>query len=386
MCTSKRTYEIVGSFLNLFPPFEVYSIHLRAEKRFSALNYAYLQFFNLGIGENGSCTNSAYLFCGFEDKIDRTALICYNKIKQYLKKEGLYMKKSKVIIITVVVLLLLSAAFLLVRHGLQKPVFPGTTIDIDYKAAKAEFKLSEAALDTKLPVYRAVKMKIKNSEVEKLLAAFSFENPGKERRSGNTYYTEGEKELVIYSNGSYRYTNNKGNSDFFLTKESAKNDAEKLLEANGLLPDDFSFDGYLISEQSGESSSDITEIGIVFEKRLDNHEVVGPAAKITLTYNKNGLASLEGNNIKYSKIMSAKCDTIESLKAKALSDDALITYGETEMKKVSRIEFTNYEIIYYNGREVNNAKYVQPCLKFIGTAFDDEGNSTSFTSTVPMLK
>ena len=42
---------------------------------------------------------------------------------------------------------------------------------------------------------------------------------------------EGEKELVIYSNGSYRYTNNKGNSDFFLTKESAKSDAEKFLEA-----------------------------------------------------------------------------------------------------------------------------------------------------------
>lgn len=296
------------------------------------------------------------------------------------------MKKSKVIIITVAVLLLLSSAFLIVRPKLQKPVFPGTTIDIDYKAAKAEFKLSGTPLDTKLPVYRAVKMKIKNSEVQKLLAAFSFENPEKERRSGNTYYTEGEKELVIYSNGSYRYTNNKGNSDFFLTKESAKSDAEKFLEANGLLPDDFSFDGYLISEQSGESSSDITEIGVVFEKRLDTHEVVGPAAKITLTYNKNGLVSLEGSNVKYSKIMSAKCDTIESLKEKALSDGALITYGETEMKKVSRIEFTDYEIIYYNGEDVNNAKFIQPGLKFIGTAFDDEGNSTSFTSTVPMLK
>ena len=85
------------------------------------------------------------------------------------------MKKSKVIIITVAVLLLLSSAFLIVRPKLKKPVFPGTTIDIDYKAATAEFKLSEAALDTKLPVYRAVRMKIKNSEVQKLLAAIGAE-------------------------------------------------------------------------------------------------------------------------------------------------------------------------------------------------------------------
>ncbi len=296
------------------------------------------------------------------------------------------MKKSKVIIITVAALLLLSSAFLMAKP--QKPVFPGTTIDIDYEAAKVEFKLSNEELDTKMPVYRVSKMKIKNSEVQKLLAAFSFENPEKERRSGNTYYTEGEKELVIYASGSYRYTNknNGGESDFLLTEEWVKNDAEKFLDDNGLLPDDFSFDGYFTTEQSGGSSSGITEIGIVFEKRLDTHEVVGPAAQIILTYNENGLVSLEGNNIKYSKKMSAKCDTIEGLKDKALSEDALISCDETEMKKVSRIEFTDWKIIYYDGKEVNKAKDVQPCIVFIGTAFDDEGDSTKFSSTVPMLK
>ncbi len=300
---------------------------------------------------------------------------------------------SKLSIAQKVVILLVASVLILYFLGgevlmIGKPEFTDkSSAKYDTSDTEIIFKISDETLDRRMPVYKIKSIKIKNSEVKKLLSAFGFEKPKKEVDGSITYYREGEKELKISQNGGYHYTVKNNSGSFLLSEESIKAEAEKFLLEKELLPDDFEFAGYSKTENSNVNTTSTSAMSAIFARKIDGHSVAGTKATISVEFNQNGLSSVKReDNEKYRKKGTVKCDSFENLKDKILSDEANISYGGKEAFKVKRIEITECEIIYYKGSGVIDKKYLQPCIRFTGTAFDDSGNSTSFSSTVPMRK
>ncbi len=303
------------------------------------------------------------------------------KIK-LLSKLSKAQKVALLLIASVLIFYFLGGEVLMIG----KPEFPDkSSSKYDTSDTEIVFKISDEKLDRRMPVYKIKSSKTKNSEVKKLLAAFGFEEPEKEVNGSITYYREGEKELKITQNGGYHYTVKNNSGSFLLSEESVKAEAEKFLLEKGLLPDDFGFSGYSKTENSNSNTKATSAMSAIFARTIDGHSVAGTKTTISVEFNQNGLSSVEKrDDEKYRKKGTVKCDTFENLKGKILSDEANIIYGGKEAFKVKRIEITEWEVVYYKGSGVIDKKYVQPCIKFSGTAFDDSGNSTEFSSTLPI--
>lgn len=291
----------------------------------------------------------------------------------------------------VAVLLIISSVLIFYFCGgtvlmIGKPDFYNNTVNYDSSNTEIVFKISDEAVDEKMPVYRIKSSRFGNFEVKNLLSAFGFEEPAKEVSGAVTYYREGDKELKISKSG-YLYTVKNSDESFLLSEETVKAEAEKFLNDKGLLPDDFELAGYSKTEHSGANTTSVSEIGVTFAKTVDSHRTVGGKAAITVSFNKGGFSAVEQkNNEEYRKKGTVKCDIFENFKGKILSDEADITHGEKDDFKLKRIEITECEIVYYKGAGFIGQKYLQPCIRFSGTAFDDNGNSTTFSSTIPMKK
>lgn len=295
------------------------------------------------------------------------------------------MMLKKIVLIICITVLLSSCGVKTMK--IEKPIFPeSAAVGYNIDNAKVVFKLNGEEIDDAF-VYEITNKTFNYFEIKSILKKFGFDKPEKEVYAGISIYKEGDNELQITDDGLYIYTTYEKGEDFVsaLTDETVKAKAEKILEEYGIALDEFCVAGYSESKISNGTSESVVGKGVSFARTVDGKRVYGPMAA-SVEFHAAGKTIIRNNCNKYENETKVEPDTFENIKSKILSNEAWLTYGEAQIESIDLIEITEWKFIYYDGSDMGETKYVQPCIRFIGTAFDKDGNSTSFSSTVPMLR
>lgn len=240
----------------------------------------------------------------------------------------------------------------------------------------------EEIFGKELNIYKIVSRRTSGYDSQ-LLQLFEIEDYSKKESTYYTTYETEDKELEVYSDGSFSFKNKRQDSNVpvTFTLEEITPIAEAHLRELGLMPDNFYPNGRSSEILSGlEIEPIVTTLGPNFSRKIDNIPVYGTS--IHTEYDNQGLLTLDCMYSAYTFDRTVIALDFEEAYSLIRSEYAKNSFEDLTIGEIDKIILDDVQLYYYDTGNISDpGTHILPCYIFEGTAYSGE-ETTEFESWI----